>query len=570
MNWNQERQVERLTKAAQAIQRKSQRDLAGEDPTINFFGIFLVAHVLIWTILASLTQPNLPDETLQLLTAGQSPAWGYFDQPPLAVWMMSFVSTIFAPAAWPAYFMAQVCIATCMWAAWKIGKDFLHPWTAICGAIVLEGCFFFTIGSTAFSSAHLAGCFWALGILALYQGFHLEHRRDWVIVGICLGLGMLSHYSTALLILSMVTFSLLNHQARRCWDTSWPFLAGAIAGVIVLPHFWWAWSNDFSTVSTAMHGWKSISSRGQFTIQFLISQIFAVVPILLLLIPVIASFRFDEPTTSEDEERDFVRQYLLVVTLLPAALMFALALIVGVDLGSTGLTLWTFIGVLLLLWSDLEENRIAWRRVILHSGTVGGGFAALLVISNFMLPYIMNSSQPKDIHFPGKQLAKEVRSIWKNRGYEQKLAIIAGPGRLAQNASWYHGTVQRPLAYNDMDDSKSVGVDDAALLKSGGIILWTDADLPNDENQVADVDYSNDGLMVRFQSETQPNKIEFMEEPITLQWGKTKKSEPIRVYVALVHPFQQATEEGEPELVFPIEELQLDNQTAAINTSLIR
>ncbi len=527
MKWDSAKQTERLTKVAHEIEQESQQEQAGGDPTVGFFGAFLVAHVLIWTILATLTQPNLPAETLELLTDGQLPAWGYYNHPPLAVWLMSFVSAIFAPAAWPAYLLAQICIATCMWAAWKIGKEFLHPWTAICGAIVLEGCYFFTIGSTAFTSAHLAGCLWALAILALYHGFQLEQRRYWVIVGVCLGLGMLSHYSTALLFVAMLVFSFLNKQARQCWDTSWPFLAGLIAAAILFPHFWWAWTHHFSTVSTAMHGWKSILSHGQFTFQFVIFQLMAIIPIVLLLIPMIAYFRLDEPTSTEDEERDFVRQYLLIVTLLPAALMLAFALIVGVDLGSTGLTLWTFAGVAILMWSDLDENRIAWRKVILHSGAVGGGFAALLVVMNFMMPYVVNSGSPSDIHFPGRELAKEVRSLWKSHGGDQPLAIVAGPDQLAQNASWYHGTFHHPLVYNNLDIDQSAGVSDEKLLEEGGIILWTGQGTES-EKQI----FTTENLMHRYQNAD----IEFLEEPITLPWGNSPKNKPLEVHVAIIHP----------------------------------
>ena len=76
MNWNQEQQADRITKAAHALEKQTRFEKAGGDPTINFFGAFLVGHVLIWTFLAAMTQPNLPSETLSLLTAGQSPAWG--------------------------------------------------------------------------------------------------------------------------------------------------------------------------------------------------------------------------------------------------------------------------------------------------------------------------------------------------------------------------------------------------------------------------------------------------------------------------------------------------------------
>src|SRR5690606_16691193 len=113
-----------------------------KDPTVAFFWCLLAAHVMGWTILPALTQPNVPAETLDLLTAGRELAWGYPEHAPLGVWLVSAAAWWTAPAVWPVYLLAQICTAVNVWAVWQLGRKFLHPWSALCAAVALEGCFF--------------------------------------------------------------------------------------------------------------------------------------------------------------------------------------------------------------------------------------------------------------------------------------------------------------------------------------------------------------------------------------------------------------------------------------------
>ena len=223
---------------------------------------------------------------------------------------------------------------------------------------------------------------------------------------------------------------------------------------------------------------------------------------------------------------DFVRQFLLVVTLLPALLMLFLAAIIGVDLGSTGLTLWTFAGVLYLTWSDREESRISWRRVLSYSGGAAGGFAAILIAVNLLVPSVFKVSSPSSIHFPGKDLAREVRSVWKNEGYEQPIAIIGGERLLAQNASWYHGTFHRPLAFTDLDPEHASAISNEDFSTRGGVVLWTEENASR---------YTTEQLQAQFGEEF-TSRIQYAAEPLVLDWNNSAAKDPLRIFYAVVHP----------------------------------
>ncbi len=487
-----------------------------EDPTIWFFWALLITHVVVWTILPASTQPNVPAETLNLLSLGQTPALGYHNSPPLAAWLVSFACLLTAPAVWPAYFLAQLCTVTCIWSAWKMAREFLHPWTALCAAIVLEGCYFFSLTSPSLTSGHVSRCFWALAVLMLFRALTRPRRRYWAATGLFLGLGILSNYGTVLLVIAMFVFLLLNDRARRCWDSSWPIFGMGIMGLVLLPHILWLMGNGGSTLTSAMDPSGEAANRILYPMQFGVSQFLAVVPMLFLLYPLVAWFNLEEPSNStDDDDREFARRYLLWVTILPPCVLIATSVMGGLPLNwLSGTPLWTFTGVLFLLWSHLQENRDAWRKVILRSAAMSGAFAALLVVMNIMIPTARE--QATSIHFPGEEIAQRVEKTW-SEWYDKPLPIVAGPAEFAQNASWYgkfHASI-----FLDLDVSKSVNVTDGTLMSQGGIIIW-DASKPYTQEQIE-----------RFGNV-------LILEPEQVKWKTRAKIEPITIQMALVHPEQ--------------------------------
>jgi len=510
MDRNETREIEsQQSRQLEQFRRKK------DDPTVWFFWALLVTHVLVWTILPALTQPNVPSETLELLSLGQTPAWGYPEQPPMAVWLAGAACAISSPSVWPAYFLAQLCTAVCLWAAWKFGREFLHPWTALCAAIVLEGCYFYSLTSPTLTSLHISRAFWAIAIYSYYRAMTREKRRYWVATGLCLGFGMLSHYSTGLLVVTMFVFTLLNDRARRCLDSSWPFLGLACMAFVFMPHGFWLMGNEFISVRASLDANADASKHIMYPLTFGFSQFLALIPMFIMLVPLVAWFSLEESAGDDmDDNQQFARRLLLWVTVLPPCVMLMLSLVSGMSLDwLSGTPVWTFVGVLFLMWSQLEETRHAWRKVILRSAAASGAFAALLIVMNVMMPDI--AQQPGSVHFPGKQLAWEVEKAW-DQEYSTPLTVVGGEKALAQNASWY--SKAHPAVYTDLDSLKSINMSDAQLQASGGVIVWNlDAeDAPSDAD-----------LYARF-----PTIL--VKPSVELKWQTKAKIDPLHVGIAIV------------------------------------
>ncbi|WP_437230551.1 glycosyltransferase family 39 protein [Planctomicrobium sp. SH661] len=492
--------------------------ISRQDPTIGFFWCLIGLHVVLWTMLVSATQPNLPAETLEMLSSGRNFAWGYATQPPLGVWIASTVSSLSGTSNWPVYMLAQICGAVSVWSAWKLGRKFLHPWTALCAAFVLLGGYSCTIAASAFSGDQLAGAFWSLSIYAFHCALTHERRRYWALTGLCLALGFLSSYGTLILLLTMFVFTLVDDRARRCWDSSWPFLAGMAMLAFLMPHFLWLTRHQFLTVQAGIERPVSFAHHLVQPLSYLGTQLLCVIPVVILLTPLVAWFSFEEPAKSEEDDREFARRYLLWMTCLPPAIIFCLSLMAGPSSALfAGVTNWSYLGVVVLMWGHLSETRLSWRRSIIRIGAAVGLFATALIALNIMLPQIQR--QGATTQFPGAELSRQIETLWAQFGYKGKSPVVAGPAQLVRNAAWYsHDPATK--SYADLDPAKNPEVNDQTLIRDGGVIVWnldgdnvpTSADLQSRFGQVSVVN------------------------PVDLKWKTDANLPAVRVGMAVVHP----------------------------------
>ena len=56
----------------------------------NIFFIFVLSHLVIWTLVPSLTNKNLPLDTIEALAWGSNLDWGFSKHPPMSAFLSEF------------------------------------------------------------------------------------------------------------------------------------------------------------------------------------------------------------------------------------------------------------------------------------------------------------------------------------------------------------------------------------------------------------------------------------------------------------------------------------------------
>ena len=72
--------------------------------------LFLFSHLIIWTLIPSVSNNNLPLDTIEALAWGSNIDWGFSKHPPLSAFIVEIFYQIFGSQDWAYYFLSQLFI----------------------------------------------------------------------------------------------------------------------------------------------------------------------------------------------------------------------------------------------------------------------------------------------------------------------------------------------------------------------------------------------------------------------------------------------------------------------------
>ena len=101
---------------------------------------FLLAHIIVWTLVPSISNTNLPLDTIEALAWGGNLDWGYSKHPPLSAWSVEVFYRIFGNQDWAYYFLSQLFVITAFFVIFKFSEDFFKDKIfSLISVLLLEG-----------------------------------------------------------------------------------------------------------------------------------------------------------------------------------------------------------------------------------------------------------------------------------------------------------------------------------------------------------------------------------------------------------------------------------------------
>jgi hypothetical protein len=419
--------------------------------------------------------------------------------------------------------------AGCVWAAWRLGLDYLPPRYALLSALSLDGLLYLT-GDAAELNNNIALNFaWALAVLFFVRAVRTGQAIDWLALGTAVGVGLWCKYTLGVLAAVMAGYLIFDRNGRRHLLSPGPYWAALLAGAVFLPHAVWMAEHDFQTLRYAAErsssggtGWaRHVNNPAM----FVVGQLVKLLPVLAILIPVIglrSTAVSLDGSTAAPSPTDAERTLLRWVVIGPIALLLILSLATGCQLRDIwGSSLFTFAGV----WLLVEGGVFSPARLRLSArlwGVVAVGMWTLWSVKNIAYPYVY--LRPTRVNYPGRPLADEIARRWHVRR-DEPFAIVAGEGWRASLVCCY--APHRPMVYSAgrmgelaFDPKTVFWTSDGDFASRGGVIVWDAADLG---------DELPDSVRRRFPgAETQP--------PIVLPYQTGAAVPPDRVGVAFVWP----------------------------------
>jgi hypothetical protein len=467
------------------------------------FAVFLALHALVWTALPSLLYPNLPLDLIEALTYGREWQLGYDKLPPLPWWLIEILYQVVGiDAAY--YALAQVAVVTAFAAVWLTARPLVGPVRALVAVLILDGLHYFHFTAAKFNHDVIQLPLWALAGYAFHAALRRGRAVHWMLLGLAIGLALWAKYFVVVLATPLALFLLLDRDARKALATPGPWIALAIALVVMAPHLVWLVRNDFLPFAYALA--RAAPSRGTFDhvlhpVVFAVSQLVFLIPALAIAAALVWPKEPEpkdpqpkHPQPKHPQSRDpqpedrhaaggkavagaaaadaFDRRIVMLLAFGPAVATLALSAISGRGtIAMWGYPLWLFLGVWIVLnvRPTVEPARLA--RVGSLWAAVFALFAIVFIASYSVLPAI--DHRYRAVFFPGDRLADELARRFR-AATGAPLAYVIGD--MWEGGNVAHYAREQPRVLIDGNPRRAPWIDLGDLLNKGAVVVWTGED----------------------------------------------------------------------------------------------
>ena len=89
----------------------------------KLFYCFIVIHLILWSLAPSLTNNNLPLDTIEALAWGGNLDWGFNKHPPASAFFAEIFYQVFGNNDWAYYLLSQIFLVFSFFIIFKLSQE---------------------------------------------------------------------------------------------------------------------------------------------------------------------------------------------------------------------------------------------------------------------------------------------------------------------------------------------------------------------------------------------------------------------------------------------------------------
>ena len=398
----------------------------------NLFYIFITTHLILWTLIPSLTNNNLPLDTVEALAWGSNFDWGFNKHPPASAFFSEVFYQIFGPQDWAYYLLSQIFVVIAFVVVFKFGQElFKNNTLSFISVLLLEGIYFYNFTTPEFNVNVCQLPFWSLCVYYSWKIFDKQNItfKDCFWLGVFAAIGFLSKY---LFIYLLIAIDLLFFYAifiKKYKKLDFKYLISLEVFIVLLaPHLIWLTNNEYITISygltrTGLEN-SSLLDHIIYPLIFLGKQIGILIPFFIMSFFLIKRFKF------KISLKDKKLLFLIFINLVPIVLMFLTSILTGSKIRTMWMTpFYLFFGVLIVY---IFQKQINLKKL---NGFISA-FLILFIFSPFAYAYISITKTDKRTDYPGREIAVKTQYAW-NQDHKESINIVLGDEWYAGNLSYH-------------------------------------------------------------------------------------------------------------------------------------
>ena len=389
-------------------------------------------HLILWTLIPSITNNNLPLDTIEALAWGSNLDWGFNKHPPASAFFLEIFYQVFGSNDWAYYLLSQIFVITTFFIVFNFAeKIFNNKILSLISVLLLEGIYFYNFTTPEFNVNVCQLPFWAACVFYSWKLFNNKEidLKDCLWLGLFASIGFLSKYLFIYLLIAidLLFFYIIFIKKYKKFDFKY-LISLEVFIVLLVPHFIWLINNDFVTITyglarTGLEN-SSILDHLIYPMTFLIKQIGILIPFFIMSFFLIKRFKF------KISLKDKKLLFLIFINLAPIALMFLTSFITGSKIRTMWMTpFYLFFGVLVVYIFQAQINLKRLNKFI-------SAFLILFFISPFLYAYISITEKDKRTDYLGKQIAIKTQYAW-SQDHKEPINVVLGNEWLAGNLSYH-------------------------------------------------------------------------------------------------------------------------------------
>ena len=398
----------------------------------KLFYSFITIHLILWTLVPSLTNNNLPLDTIEHLAWGSNLDWGFNKHPPAVAFFLEIFYQIFGSQDWAYYLLSQIFVVIAFIFVFKFAEELIkNKVLSLISVLLLEGIYFYNFTTPEFNVNVCQLPFWALCVYYTWKVFNKEkiNFKDTFLLGVFGAVGFLSKYLFIYLLLAIVLLFIYSIFIKKDKKIDFKYLISLeVFIVLLIPHLIWLTNNDYITITygIARTGLENSDLLNHILspLIFLGKQIGILVPFLLMSFLLINKFKF------KISLKDRKLLFLIFINLTPITLMLLTSVMTGSKIKTMWMTpFYLFIGVFIVYIFQSQINLKKLNNFLLT-------FMILFIFSPFAYSYVSIVKTDKRTDYPGKQIAIKTQYAW-DQDHKEPINVVLGDEWHAGNLSYH-------------------------------------------------------------------------------------------------------------------------------------
>jgi 4-amino-4-deoxy-L-arabinose transferase-like glycosyltransferase len=413
----------------------------------NIFLIFILSHLIIWTLVPTLTNYNLPLDTIEALAWGSNLEWGFNKHPPASAFFPEVFYQIFGAQDWAYYLLSQIFVCIAFIYVFKFANEiFNNLLLSLISVLLLESIYFYNFTTPEFNVNVCQLPFWSIAVFYSWRIFNQKeiNVKDCILLGFFGAVGFLSKYLFIYLLFSIVLLFLYFIFYKKIKKFDFKYLISIeVFIVLLIPHLIWLNENEYVTVTYGLKRTgleqSDILDHIKYPIIFILKQIGLLIPFFVLVRLLVKKpiFKLDF--------KDKKLLFLIFVNIIPILIMLVTSIITGSKTRTMWMTPFYLSFGILFIYAFRSQVNLKKLKPFLY------GFIFLFFLSPILYSYVSINETDKRTDYPGKDIALKVQYVWDQQS-KNTINVVLGNEWNAGNLS-YH-LKSRPSWVGFIDQNK--------------------------------------------------------------------------------------------------------------------